>query len=195
MKIWYVFATCFQSRLLQICCLWERVKTVPSFIYFRFGASSIVASSLAKATSYISIPISIYGNVIDKLPLACEDGIVVVTGKWLFLSTLFKILIDSTQSILSALHRRVSGPRCFSHVKIRIVLVTLLNFITISCMIKLYSVTSKIPFCKCFDLSLAVVIPRGRVVSVGDLVPGVPGSIPSRGATVMVECHWARHIF
>ena len=25
--------------------------------------------------------------------------------------------------------------------------------------------------------------------------PGVPGSIPSRGTTVMVECPWARHIF
>ena len=25
--------------------------------------------------------------------------------------------------------------------------------------------------------------------------PGVPGLIPSRGTTVMVECPWARHIF
>ena len=25
--------------------------------------------------------------------------------------------------------------------------------------------------------------------------PGVPGSIPGRGTTVMVECPWARHIF
>ena len=31
--------------------------------------------------------------------------------------------------------------------------------------------------------------------SVGDLKPGVPGSIPSRGTMVMVECPWARHIF
>ena len=34
----------------------------------------------------------------------------------------------------------------------------------------------------------------GRVVSVGDLEPGVPVSIPSRDATVMVECPWARYI-
>ena len=34
-------------------------------------------------------------------------------------------------------------------------------------------------------------IRRGRVVSVGDLKPDVPGSIPSRGTTVTVECPWA----
>ena len=31
------------------------------------------------------------------------------------------------------------------------------------------------------------------VVSVGDLEWGVPGSIPSLSAVVMVECSWARH--
>ena len=33
----------------------------------------------------------------------------------------------------------------------------------------------------------------GRVVSVVDVKTGVPGSIPSRGTTVMLECPWARH--
>ena len=37
--------------------------------------ANITPSSLAKATSYISIPISTYGNVMDKLNLACEADI------------------------------------------------------------------------------------------------------------------------
>ena len=45
----------------------------------------------------------------------------------------------------------------------------------------------------CFEYELG--IRCGRVVSVGDFKPGVPGSIPSRGTTVMVECPLARHIF
>ena len=38
-------------------------------------------------------------------------------------------------------------------------------------------------------------IRRGRVVSVGDLKTGVPGSILSNDTTDMVESPWARHIF
>ena len=37
--------------------------------------AAVGPSSLAKATSYIIIPISNYGNVMDKLPLACEDAV------------------------------------------------------------------------------------------------------------------------
>ena len=39
-----------------------------------------------------------------------------------------------------------------------------------------------------FIASLVSGIRRGLVVSVGDLEPGVPGSIPSSGAMVMMEC-------
>ena len=37
-------------------------------------------------------------------------------------------------------------------------------------------------------------IQRGQVVSVWDLELGVPGSIRSHGATLMVECTWTRNI-
>ena len=46
--------------------------------------------------------------------------------------------------------------------------------------------------------SLVSIVEESAVVewlALGISKPGVPGSIPSHGTTVMVECPWARHIF